>query len=60
MIISSFSNEILLKLFVSLMTTPLNCLSEIKVLEPAPSTNIFSSLGIFFRNLINSFKLSAL
>ena len=41
-IISSFNNEILLKLLVSLMTTPLNCLSVINVFEPAPNTNIFS------------------
>ena len=41
-IISSFSNEILLKLLESFITTPLNCLSEINVFEPAPNTNIFS------------------
>ena len=41
-IISLFNKEILLKLFDSLITTPLKCLSVINVFEPAPSTNIFS------------------
>ena len=41
-IISSFSREILLKLFVSLTTTPSNLLSEISVFEPPPKTNILS------------------
>tara|TARA_B100000609_G_C17197391_1_gene426055 strand:+ start:1489 stop:1689 length:201 start_codon:yes stop_codon:yes gene_type:complete len=57
---SSFNREILLKLFASLITTPLNCLSVINVFEPAPKTNIFSLLLIFLRNLIRSFKFSAL
>ena len=58
--ISSDSKEILLKLFVSLITTPLNCSSVINVLDPPPKINIFSLFSIFLRNLINSFRLSAL
>ena len=40
--ISSECNEILLKFWVSFITTPSNLLSDISVLEPAPNINIFS------------------
>ena len=59
-IISSSSNERLLKFLPNLMTTPSNIPSEIKVLEPAPRIKILSLLSNFLRNLIKSFKLSAL
>ena len=58
--ISLECKEILLKFLVSLITTPSNLVSDIRVLEPAPNMNIFSLFSIFLRNLINSFKLSAL
>ena len=58
--ISSECKEILLKFWVSFITTPSNLLSDISVLEPAPNINIFSLSWIFFRNLINSFKSPAL
>ena len=41
-------------------TTPSNKLSVISVFEPPPRINIFSLFSIFFKNLINSFKFSAL
>ena len=59
-IISSDSIEILLKLLVSLITTPSNSSSVINVFEPPPKTKIFVLFSIFLRNLINSLRLSAL
>ena len=60
MIISSRSKVILLKFLLSFITTPSKILSVIKVLDPAPRINIFSSLFNFFKKFTNSFKLSAL
>ena len=59
-IMSSDKREILLKLFDNLITTPSYVLSVIRVFEPPPRINIFSLLFINFKNLINSFKFSAL
>ena len=58
--ISSDSNDILLKSFESLITIPSYFLSVIKVFEPPPRINIFSLLSIFLRNLINSLRFFAL
>ena len=59
-IISSPSKEMVLKFLLNLITIPSYKLSVIKVFEPAPRTNIFSLLSIFFKKFSNSFKLSAL
>ena len=60
MIISSERIDILLKFFESLITTPSYRLSVISVFDPPPNKNIFSLFLIFFKNLIRSFKFSAL
>ena len=57
---SSPKSDMLLKFFPNFITIPLYKLSEINVLEPAPRTNIFCLLFIFFKKFINSFKLLAL
>ena len=59
-ITSSPRSEILLKFFPNFITIPSNKSSDIKVLEPAPRINIFSWLFTIFKNLISSWRLSAL
>ena len=55
--IGGFDNYSILE---SLITAPSKVLSAIKVFDPPDRTKIFTLFSIFFKNLIKSFKLSAL